>query len=99
MSQDFALINQEVFGFSSADDFVQFVVAASQGGGKLIRHLFARYGLLGGPARLVSMVKTVGKSFGGFATETALSAAPIACGPYAVRVRLVPVPGNGPARA
>ena len=99
LSQDFALINQEVFGFSSADDFVQFVVAASQGGGKLIRHLFARYGLLGGPARLVSMVKTVGKSFGGFATETVFSAAPIACGPYAVRVRLVPVPGNGPASA
>lgn len=97
VSQDFALINQEVFGFTSADDFVQFVVAASQGGGKLLKHLFARYGLLGAPARLFSMVKTVGKSFSGFATETVFSAAPIACGPYAVRVRLVPAAGNGPA--
>ena len=98
-SQDFALINQEVFGFSSADDFVQFVVAASQGGGKLLKHLFGRYGVLGAPLRLVSMVKTVGKSFGGFATETMFSAAPMACGPYAVRVRMVPADSNGPASA
>ena len=99
VSQDFALINQEVFGFSSADDFVQFVVAASQGGGKLLRYLFARYGVFGAPARLVSKVKTVGKAFGGFATETMFSAAPMACGPYAVRVRLVPANSNGPAHA
>jgi hypothetical protein len=99
VSQDFALINQEVFGFTSSDDFVQFVVAASQGGGKLLKHLFARYGVFGAPVRLVSMVKTVGKSFGGFATENVFSAAPIACGPYAVRVRMVPAAGNGPASA
>ena len=99
VSQDFALINQEVFGFSSADDFVQFVVAASQGGSSLLKFLFRRYGVLGGPVRLVRMVKTVGKSFSGFATETVFSAAPIACGPYAVRVRLVPSASNGPASA
>lgn len=99
VSQDFALINQEVFGFSSADDFVQFVVAASQGGGSLLKFLFKRYGVFGAPVRLVSMLKTVGKSFSGFATETVFSAAPIACGPYAVRVRLVPAAGNGPASA
>lgn len=99
VSQDFALINQEVFGFSSSDDFVQFVVAASQGGGSLLKFLFKRYGVLGAPVRLVSMIKTVGKSFSGFATETVFSAAPIACGPYAVRVRLVPAASNGPAGA
>ncbi len=99
VSQDFTLINQEVFGFSSADDFVQFVVAASHGGGALLKHLFTRYGVFGAPARLLSMVKTVGKSFGGFATESVFSAAPIACGPYAVRVRLVPAASNGPASA
>ncbi len=99
VSQDFALINQEVFGFSSADDFVQFVIAASEGGGALLKYLFKRYGVFGAPLRLVSMVRTVGKSFGGFATETVFSAAPIACGPYAVRVRLVPAADNGPAKA
>jgi hypothetical protein len=99
VSQDFALINQDVFGFSSSDDFVQFVVAASQGGGSLLKFLFKRYGVFGAPLRLISMIKTVGKSFSGFATETVFSAAPIACGPYAVRVRLVPAAGNGPASA
>jgi hypothetical protein len=32
----------------------------------------------------------MGKKFTGFATEPMYSAAPIACGPYAVRVRLLP---------
>jgi hypothetical protein len=97
VSQDFALINQEVFGFPSSAEVVDFVVAASTGMGSLICHLVRRYGLLGGPARLLKMVSTMGKPFTGFATEMVYSAAPIACGPYAVRVRLVPAPGNGPA--
>jgi len=99
VSQDFALINQEVFGFPSSAEFVDFVVAASAGMGSLIRFLIKRYGLLGGPARLVKLMRTMGKAFSGFATEMHFSAAPIACGPYAVRVRLLPSAGNGPARA
>jgi hypothetical protein len=95
VSQDFTLINQEVFGFSSSADFVDFVVAASKGMGNLLTFLVKRYGFVGGPLRLVSMVRTMGKSFSGFATEIMYSAAPIACGPYAVRVRLVPSAGNG----
>ncbi|MDR7306346.1 catalase [Rhodoferax saidenbachensis] len=94
-SQDFALINQEVFAFPQSGEFVDFVVAASKGGGALIKHLFARYGLLGGPARLVQTIKTFAKPFSGFAAQTMFSAAPIACGPYAVRVRLVPAAANG----
>lgn len=98
VSQDFALINQEVFGFPSSAEFVDFVVAASSGTGNLIRFLIKRYGFLGGPARLVKLMGTMGKPFTGFATEVHYSAAPIACGPYAVRVRLVPSVGNGPSR-
>lgn len=97
VGQDFLLINQEVFGFSSSAEFVEFVVAASQGVGNLFKHLVKRYGVVRGPLRLVAMVKTMGKAFGGFATEPVYSAAPIACGPYAVRVRLVPAAGNGPS--
>ncbi len=98
VSQDFALINQEVFGFTSSADFVDFVVAAAKGMGNLVRHLVKRYGVVRGPLRLVTMVKAMSKPFGGFATEPVYSAAPIACGPYAVRVRLVPAEGNGPAK-
>jgi hypothetical protein len=96
-SQDFTLINQEVFGFASSEEFVTFVLAAADGNGSLLKHLIRRYGLLGGPARLLKLLKTVGKPFGGFATEALYSAAPVACGPYAVRVRLLPSAANGVA--
>lgn len=96
-SQDFTLINQEVFAFPNSDEFVSFVAAAAKGNGALLKFLIRRYGLLRGPARLLKMLKTVGKTFGGFATETLFSAAPMACGPYAVRVRLVPAASNGEA--
>lgn len=98
-SQDFALINHEVFAFPKSGEFVDFVVAASKGGGALIKHLVARYGLLSVPGRILQTVKTFGKPFAGFAAEPLFSAAPIACGPYAVRVRLWPVSANGPAAA
>ena len=94
-SQDFTLINQEAFAFPKSDEFVDFAVAASAGGGALLKHLIGRYGLFGGPARLIRLVKSVGKPFSGFATGTLFSAVPIACGPYAVRVRLVPAGANG----
>ncbi len=96
-SQDFTLINQEVFGFSNSEEFVAFVLAAADGNGSLLRYLLRRYGLLAGPARLLKMIKTVGKPFGGFATEPLYSAVPMACGPYAVRVRLMPSAANGAA--
>jgi len=95
-SQGFALINQDKFAFPKSDEFVDFVAAASDGKGALVRFLIRRYGLLGGPMRLVKLAKSVGKPFAGFASETFHSAAPIACGPFAVRVRLSPEGDNGP---
>ena len=94
-SQDFTLINQSAFGFPQSEEFVAFVAAAAESKGALLRYLFGRYGLIGGPARLLRMLKTMGKPFGGFATEPFFSAVPMACGPYAVRVRLLPLAGNG----
>ena len=96
-SQDFTLINQEAFGFSSSGEFVDFVVAASQGKSALFKYVFKRYGLLGAPRRLGKMIKSVGRPFSGFATESLFSALPMANGPYAVRVRLVPAVANGKA--
>jgi len=72
-------------------------MAAAGGGGALLKHLLRRYGLIGGPLRLVGMVKSFAKPFGGFAANTFFSAAPIASGAYAVRVRLVPAESNGDA--
>ncbi len=96
-SQDFTLINQEKFAFARSDEFVDFVVAAANGNGALLKFLIKRYGLFGGPARIAQMLKTVSRPFGGFATEALFSNVPMACGPYAVRVRLVPADSNGKA--
>lgn len=98
-SQDFTLINQEVFAFPTSDEFVAFVVAASQGKGEMIKHVFRRYGLLGGPRQLARMLRVAGKPFSGFATEPLFSTLPMANGPYAVRVRLLPAESNGTAAA
>lgn len=95
VSQDFTLINQEAFAFPRSEEFVDLAVAASQGNGALIKFLFQRYGLWGAPARLLQLARTAGRPFSGFATETLFSSVPMANGPYAVRVRLVPASTNG----
>jgi hypothetical protein len=94
-SQDFTLINHEAFAFSGADEFVSFAAAASRGNAELFRHVFRRYGVLGAPRQLGRMIKVATKPFSGFATETLYSAVPMANGPYAVRLRLVPSATNG----
>ena len=98
-TQDFTLINQEVFAFTGSDEFVGFVAAASHGYGGLLKYLFKRYGALGGAVQLLKRLKPPGKPFGGFAVEPVFSCVPIACGPYAVRVRLLPAAANGAAEA
>lgn len=95
-SQDFALINQEKFAFTKSAEFVDFVVAASHGGAALIKFMVQRYGVVGAFKQIAKTVKTFGKPFGGFASHPVYSSAPIACGPYAVRVRLSPAVSNGP---
>ncbi len=89
--QDFTLINHPAFAFSGPDPFVALVVAAAKGPASLLRHLVSRHGLLGAAREARRMAATFGKPFSGFATEPFFTAAPIACGPYAARVRLRPV--------
>ncbi|HNI89911.1 MAG TPA: catalase [Leptospiraceae bacterium] len=90
-SQDFTLINQSAFAFPKSAPFIALVIAASESPFSLIKHLFGTYGVIGGFQRVVKTAKTFGKPFSGFMTETFYSAAPIACGDYAGRVRLLPV--------
>ncbi len=97
-SQDFTLINQEAFAFKGSAEFIDFAEAASYGNGALLKYLFKRYGLFGAPAQLAKMLKVAGKPFGGFATEPMFSCVPMANGPYAARVRLLPADANGKAQ-
>ncbi len=93
--QDFLLINQEQFAFQTSDEFVHFVAAAAVSPGRMLGHFFKRYGPVGGAKQLAKLIKTMGKPFTGFANASLFSAVPMACGPYAVRVRLVPDAANG----
>jgi hypothetical protein len=94
-SQDFTLINQEAFAFAGSTEFIDFVMAAAEGNAALFKYIFQRYGVLGAPRQIGRMLKVVGRPFSGFATETLFSTLPMANGPFAVRVRLVPSETNG----
>lgn len=91
--QDFLLINLPSFSSPKSEQFVQMVQAAAQGTAPLLKHMISTYGFLGGLMRMKKLGASVNRRFSGFVTERFFSAAPIACGPYAVRVRLLPDPG------
>lgn len=89
-SQDFLLINHSAFAFAGADEFVGLVKNMVKGPGALLGYLVSRYGFLGALGMMKRLAKTFNAPFTGFATQPFYSAAPIACGPYAIRVRLLP---------
>jgi len=89
-AQNFVLVNQELFAFPKSDEFVDLVLAVSKGKAALLRYLVGRYGLFGALKMMKKFAAIMGKEFTGFASERMYSCAPIACGPYAARVRLLP---------
>lgn len=95
--QCFALINHPTFAFANSAQFVGFAMAAAKGFRSLLMFMGRTFGWLALGWRMGQLMRTMGKPFASFATETFYSAAPIACGHYAVRVRLVPAPANGPS--
>ncbi len=94
-SQDFLLINREVFGMRGSEDFAGLVKAAEGGPSGLLKHFVRKHGLFGGFRTLKGLQGSMSKPFHGFAAHTFFSSAPIACGKYAVRVRLQPETSNG----
>ncbi|MCB1141162.1 MAG: catalase [Leptospiraceae bacterium] len=88
--QDFTLINREAFAFPRSDEFVGLVLAVSGGPFSMIPYLWERYGLWESISKLLQLGSAMNRPFSGFATESFFSAAPIACDPYACRVRLLP---------
>ncbi|MEO0560697.1 MAG: catalase [Chloroflexota bacterium] len=88
--QDFVLINRSALSSSSADDFVGLAASASQGGLAPVRFLIGSRGFIGGLRTLSKILAGMRSPFSGFASEVFYSAAPLACGPYACRVRLLP---------
>lgn len=88
--QDFLLINQEVFGVKSSVPFVELVQAAAKGPLSVFGYFMKEHGFFGAFSQMKQALGRIGKKFTGFATEPFFSAVPISCGPYAVRVRMLP---------
>jgi hypothetical protein len=93
--QDFLMINQDRLPTRDSREFIDFIAASTHGQAAGILHLFKAHGLGGGWSRLRDLLAAVAKKFNGFAAERFNTAAPLCCGPYAVKVRLKPV-GNPP---
>jgi hypothetical protein len=94
--QDFTLINHSAFAFADSRPFVGLVEAASGGAPALLAWALRSFGPLGMVRQLARLAALQRQAFTGFATEPFFSAAPLACGPYAVRVRLLPPAGQQP---
>ena len=97
-AQCFLFINTPTFSIASADEFMAIVNAAAKSPLSVLGVLIERHGFFGGFKHARQLAKGLSKPFAGFAHETFHTAAPLACGPYAVKLRLVPtaVP-DGPA--
>lgn len=96
--QDFLMINQDRLPTRDSREFTDFMAASTPGPLPGLLHLFKAHGLVGGWSRLRELFAAVGKTFKGFAAERFNTAAPLSCGPYAVKLRLKPV-GNPPPSA
>jgi hypothetical protein len=87
-SQDFLLVNHFWLPFHNVDQFVGIAMAGAKSPLALVGYLVGQHGPFKAVRELAYLAKAVGKRFSGFATEAFGSVAPIACGPYLVRVRL-----------
>lgn len=88
--QDLLFNNHPAFPVRRSEDFVRLVEGAAKGQAAMIRIAFVRFGLVGGVAVLRRARSTISRPFAGFAAETFWTGAPLANGPYAMRLRVVP---------
>jgi hypothetical protein len=86
VSQDFALINHERFSSATSDNFTKVVTTGAGTRGQILLKVLKNPGMI---PQLKTVTAALKSPFSGFATQDFFSAAPIAFGPYAVRVRLV----------
>lgn len=86
-SQDFALINHSKFSSPTSDVFTKVVTTGGAGSRReVLKRVVTNPSLI---PKLVAVAGALKTPFDGFATHDFHSAAPIACGPYAVRVKVV----------
>lgn len=89
-AQCFVMINASEFAIPTVDEFVDIALAAAKSPLALLGVLVKRHGLLRGLGEAKRLGAGMSRPFPGFALAPMHCAAPIACGPYAAKVRLVP---------
>lgn len=90
-AQCFVMINTPTFAFPDVDQFMAVALAAPRGPIAILRALMKTHGFFGAFKHARALDKGIKKPFAGFARETFHTAAPIAWGAYAAKVRIVPV--------
>jgi hypothetical protein len=95
-TQDFLLIPNSSTAFADSEEFADVALAAARGPLAVVGALVRRHGLVTGLRKLKRIAAGVGAPFSGFATQRFYSALPLACGPYAVRVRMLPPAAETP---
>lgn len=85
VSQDFAMINHERFSSATSEDFTTIVTTGGSTPGKILLRLLKNPSLV---PKLKHVQAALKEPFSGFATHDFFTGAPIAFGPYAVRVKL-----------
>jgi hypothetical protein len=98
-AQCFLMINTSTFAFPNMEQFIGVVIAAERGPIAILRQLMRYHGFFGGLKRARHLDKGIKRPFAGFARETFHTAAPIAWGAYAAKVRIVPVDAAEEPRA
>jgi hypothetical protein len=96
-AQCFLMINTPTFAFATVEQFMAVAMAVERGPVAILRQLIRFHGVFGGLKRARELDKELKKPFAGFARETFHAAAPIAWGPYAAKVRIVPDAAEQPA--
>jgi len=88
--QNFVMINLPSFRLPTSEPFAGAVVAAAKGNAAVLAFLFRRYGPLRFAGQARRGLASLKHPFSGYATEPFHTAAPLACGEYAVRACLQP---------
>ncbi len=89
-TQDFLLIQSAALPFRSPEEFVAFIVAASGGQALLLPRLIGALGLVRPFTLLRDVLASVGSAAHSAAFQRYHSAAPVAFGPYAAKLDLLP---------
>lgn len=94
-TQDFLFIDTPVIPFRNPDEFLMFVRAAKDGPSKLLPRLIKSFGLV--RALRILWGAVTAPKMKSYVTHDFHTAAPIAFGPSAAKLALVPVPNDAPA--